>query len=259
MSKAVLAGRAVCDLMFPRRCPFCGDVLGYLPRCPECEKSVKALERPVYRLSGGEHRLENLESTAALYRYKDEVRQAVLMMKFHRQPWYGRELGFAMAEGLFGCVFSARRGIITMKQPEKPALMYDLVISVPSTRKKRGYNSTAIMGSTLAEALELPFLKDGLVRVRQTVPQATLGEAERLVNQIGSMEAARPDLVEGKRILLVDDIVTTGATISEAARALMKAGADSVYGFAAAAREWEGPERREERQPEKARREDKDI
>ena len=94
-------------------------------------------------------------------------------------------------------------------------------------RLRRGYDQAGIIARRIARRLELP-LSDNLIRVRNTRPQVHLTRSQRLDNVRRAFSASRPRAVEGRHILLVDDVTTTGATASEAARALLAAGATRV-------------------------------
>jgi ComF family protein len=96
---------------------------------------------------------------------------------------------------------------------------------------KRGYNQAGLIAARLAASLEKPLVKDVLRRVSATNRQATLSAAQRKSNVEGVFDAAP---IEGKVVLLVDDVMTTGATIGAAARTLKKAGAKTVYAAVAA-------------------------
>ena len=240
------AARAAFDLAFPRRCPFCGAVIGWLPQCTDCKAETDAVLHRPFSLSATEHKLEDLEGAASLFLYKDPARRAILEMKNGGRPWYGRELGYALAMSLFGCTFRVRHGIITLNY-EGPRLPYDRVVSVPSSHANRPYDSTARMAAALAEALDLPFEKGALERSRPVKPQTGLPGEVRLSNPCFSMRLSCPQKLEGRRILLVDDVITTGATISEAARALLQAGALEVFAVSAAASEIEPLQKQEDK------------
>lgn len=111
----------------------------------------------------------------------------------------------------------------------------DLVMPTPLAAKRlaeRGFNQSALLGRAVALRLEIKFLTDGLQRVRETRPQSGLKREERLKNVRGAF--ACDAHVEGKRIAIVDDVMTTGATFSEAAKALKNAGAIYVEAWACA-------------------------
>ena len=193
-------------VLYPRRCPFCDRVLGNQPACPDCADGLAELRRaPSMRLRGSEHYLGRLDGAAAPYRYTGLVRRAVLRAKYQGAPWAAVELGVEMARLLFG-------------------------------------SEIRMCGSEpLARAVGVPVVTDALTRARSTRRQEGLSLDERLANVAGAFRVARPEAVEGKRILLVDDVLTTGATASACAQALLDAGAQSVFAVALATVEFPQP------------------
>lgn len=118
---------------------------------------------------------------------------------------------------------------------------YDCILPVPASSKQRGYNVPERMAQPLARAVGVPVVTDALTRARSTRRQEGLSLDERLANVAGAFRVARPEAVEGKRILLVDDVLTTGATASACAQALLDAGAQSVFAVALATVEFPQP------------------
>jgi ComF family protein len=107
----------------------------------------------------------------------------------------------------------------------------DLVVPVPLHRRRareRGYNQSALLAAYLARHMILPWSEAALTRTRHTPPQVGLTDARRLENLRAAFHCERADLVRGQRIVLVDDVMTTGATAASAAGALLEAGAQSV-------------------------------
>jgi ComF family protein len=120
--------------------------------------------------------------------------------------------------------FEQRRGLLEAAEP-------DLVVPVPmfwTRRLRRGINSPDVLARCLGESLQKPVRRDVLVRRVNTLPQADLSPAQRRTNMHGAFRVRRPDDVKNARILLVDDVLTTGATCNEAAKMLKRAGASSV-------------------------------
>ena len=112
----------------------------------------------------------------------------------------------------------------------------DLVVPIPlhpERRKKRGYNQSELLARRLGEEQNLPVSSNALARIRHTPPQVGLNGTERLMNVQGAF-AAHAEVVSGKYILLIDDVFTTGATMSAAATALFSSGAAGVSGYCVA-------------------------
>ena len=110
----------------------------------------------------------------------------------------------------------------------------DIVVPVPLHRSRlwwRGFNQAALLAAEVADRLDLPLDTGVLVRVRATNPQTSRHHDERLRNVRDAFHAPRPKRVAGKRILLVDDVMTTGATAEECAGMLLDAGAKAVDVF----------------------------
>ena len=95
-------------------------------------------------------------------------------------------------------------------------------------RLRRGKNNPEILASCLAKHLGISMRRNALVRCRNTPPQAGLPPSQRFLNMRGAFRVRRPEFVKNPRVLLVDDVLTTGATCSEAAKVLKKAGAALV-------------------------------
>ncbi|MGN0797085.1 MAG: ComF family protein [Christensenellales bacterium] len=110
----------------------------------------------------------------------------------------------------------------------------DVVTSVPISKeraRKRGYNQSQIVAKRLAEALKLPYVGECIVKSKDNIEQAKLSGKEREENVLGVYKVIDKTAVKGKRVLVVDDVLTTGATMSEVARVLYKAGAQKVEGL----------------------------
>jgi ComF family protein len=116
-------------------------------------------------------------------------------------------------------------------------LQADILLPVPlhpERLRERGYNQSALLARTCANKLGITYREDLLVRQRATSPQVGLSFHERLCNVSGAFQAAFPFTTEalaGRRILIVDDVCTTGATIEACAAPLFAAGARSVWGL----------------------------
>ena len=137
----------------------------------------------------------------------------VYALKYGERPGLARALGEEMARAL-------PRGY-------RP----DLVLEVPlhrTRRRERGYNHAAMLADALAKALRAPRLEGALSRVRPTRAQARLGPAERRANLTGAFRAVRPAALAGRSVLIVDDVITTGATHEACLEPLHAAGASAL-------------------------------
>ena len=108
----------------------------------------------------------------------------------------------------------------------------ELLLPVPLHRRRlreRGFNQAVLLGRPLAQFWGIPFVVDNLRRTRWTQPQVTLSAAQRELNVRGAFALADPAAVRGRRILLIDDVYTTGSTVEECSKVLRKGGAAEVY------------------------------
>ena len=200
------------DLLFPPRCVFCGKLLATGERdfCARCQKELPWLEGPAAEQTG-----EFFSLCAAPLRYQGVVRDSIRRYKFKGRQGYHKAYGKLVAQ----CVHDHLAG------------KYDLITWVPLSdkrKKERGYDQAFLLAS--AAALELGDVAvETLRKGRHTDAQSGLeGEAERRANVLGAYIAVDPELVAGRRVLLIDDVVTTGATFSECARVLRTMGAKDV-------------------------------
>lgn len=202
-------------IFFPPKCVLCRELLKEEEKdlCKSCRISApwfsKRKSKPQF-----------LDSFAAVWYYEDSVRRSLLRFKFRGLRAYGEPYGRLLAEKLL---------------KERPA--YDMLVWIPvSPLRKlfRGYDQVELIANSLSRELDLEPVC-ALKKIRHTHPQSRIhGLEKRKANVLGAYRVVQP--VAGKRILLVDDIVTTGATMAEAARMLKTDGAKEVHGIAVAAR-----------------------
>ena len=232
--------RGVRQLVYPRRCPFCDQVLGSVPECPDCASELRELRRkPGMRLDASQHYLGDLIGAAAPYKYEGCVQRSIRHAKYHAAPWAAVELGVRLAELAFGSEICMLGAEPVPQKVEGAAIGYDCIVPVPASGTARGYNVPQLMALPLARALDVPLYADALAPARKKQHQAGLPFEERLANVAGAFRMAEPDCVEGRKVLLVDDVITTGTTVSACAQALLDAGAESVFAIALATVEFE--------------------
>ena len=208
------------DFFYPPRCAFCRALLRTgtdLWVCPSCLEKLPRLTKDEQRRD-----VSRTELVLAPLRYEGVVRESLLRYKFGGLTAYAA----VYAEFLAKCI-------------DENGISCDSITWVPLSRRRlrqRGYDQARILAEELAKRLGLP-CERLLVKRRHTRPQSGISNrARREANAAGVYAVLDSAHVEGKRILLVDDIVTTGATLSSAAGVLAEAGAAAVYGAAAASR-----------------------
>jgi ComF family protein len=217
------AGRAAIDLVYPPRCSLCGrggDFLcasceAQLPRASgrRCDQCWLPLPRAA-ECAACHRRPLALASLRSALRYEGDVRRLVHAFKFGGQSC----LAPSLTRPLIECYASQ-------------ALEADMLVPVPLTgtrRRLRGYNQAGLLAKQLSRSTGLPLLEP-LRRRRYAGPQSRSASAdERRRNVQGAFSVARPAEVAGARVLVVDDIATTCATLDACARVLLEAGATAV-------------------------------
>ena len=204
-------GEALLDLLFPPKCPFCQRLLHdpRAPLCPNCQASL-----PWLTGRAGERRVDFTQGCWSPLAYQAQVREAVQRYKFAPAPAYGRPFGLLMAQ----CA-------------RDQGVEAELVTWAPLSKKrrrKRGFDQGELLARTVGECLALP-VRPLLEKSRHTVPQSSLPDgAARRANALGAYSLLPGGRIEGGRVLLVDDVVTSGATLSECARLLCQGGAKQV-------------------------------
>lgn len=211
------------DWLFPPRCVGCGRLGEFW--CQSCRSHIKVIREPYCELCGSPKPRAtpcvncttwdyNFDAARAWGQYLDVLRKAILSLKSRHNV----HLGFALAE----CM-----GTVLAAQPWK----IDFLVPVPLAPQRfaqRGYNQADLLARPLAAASGLRYADNILSRSHETVKQFELHASQRWENLLGAFQAQGIEL-QSANILLVDDIMTTGATLNAAALALKKSGAKRVY------------------------------
>lgn len=204
--------RGLVDLLFPPRCPFCrGGVEEDGTICRSCQEALpwRAEER-------AQRRVDLLEGCASALGYEGLVKACVRRFKFSRRRGYARALGPLVAQ--------CARDHFPMD--------FDLISWPPLSPKGlrgRGFDQAQLLAQAVAAdrgVSETPLFRKKNAIGRQS---RLRDPAARRANVLGAYSLLEPELVRGKRVLLVDDVVTSGATLSECARVLLTAGAAGVW------------------------------
>jgi len=211
------------DLLFPPSCGGCGK-LG-TRWCIECQQNLTRVPLPVCETCGSPQAVIGICQECQITRpaffalrscsvYKEPIRPALLKLKYRREIALGEALAWNVAAFLDGLGWQA-----------------DSVVPIPLSGQRlmeRGYNQVDLIAHPLARLMGWQYSRGALCRSRHTRSQVGLAGAERRKNVLAAF-TAESRFVTGKTILLVDDVATTGATLSSASASLMEAGADRVY------------------------------
>ena len=191
-------------------CPTCGQTVpADVNGCPHCRS-----RRPAY------------DRARALGAYEGVLRLAIHQFKYNDRPQLAVPLGLKLA--LFA----------RASAPDLNGLRFDALLPVPMhsvRRRGRGYNQSERLARVVGAELGLPLLTGALVRTRATRPQVGLSAEARRTNLSGAFAVRRPEAVQGKTLLLIDDVVTTGSSLYECSLALKGWGAKAVYALTLAA------------------------
>ena len=200
----------ILHFLFPPKCVLCQKVLSEeeTDLCRSCREL-----QPEY--PGNKIKVSFLAQWTGLWYYKENVRLSILRFKFYGRRSYGESYGRLLA----------------MKLQRDGWDDTDVLTWIPISRRRkwiRGYDQVQVLGTVVARELGTSLVPT-LRKIRHTKPQSTMGSAaHRRANILGAYEVIDPELIRGKRILLLDDIITTGTTASESARILLTAGAKEV-------------------------------
>lgn len=194
----------IIDLIFPERCPgckrhakikkycFCSDCLNHITPAASSDKKIFSLAV-----------------------YEEPIKQAIYEMKYQKRKWIAREFAKWMNDFL----------------KNHPEIEFDLIIPVPLHPVKefqRSFNQSWLMAYYLGKMQKKPACYDGLIKIKNNRSQTDLKPEERKKNVENVYRTKRIALIKGKKILVIDDVYTTGATAEEVYKTLKKAGAKSV-------------------------------
>lgn len=235
--KLSTAFHAACDLVYPRQCRICGDVhccKRFPFICRSCFEGVTRIVPPYCDICAMPFQgsMENViqcpncsglklyfDRVRSVMRFQGNVRRVIHELKYSHQLYWSRVISAWLLDNM-SLVWSSTDVDIAMPVPLHPI-----------RHRERGFNQAWLLLSTLGKKLNIPAYQHGLIRVRETENQTHLNRDERVLNLKDAFRVHDPKLITGKRVLLVDDVLTTGSTASECSRVLFEAGAISVLVF----------------------------
>lgn len=220
------------DFIYPPVCLCCDGFLdnGRLPVCPECFEKIAQIELP-FCINCRQFLEKNVvcrdcgESAMAVFclgHFTDNLQKMIHQFKYHGFKRLGANLAVRLADKFL---------------PALTKLKADVIVPVPlhSIREKsRGFNQAAILADIIGKRIDVPVATETLLKQKRTKDQAKLNPEQRRENIKDAFRLPGSE-VAGKRIIIVDDVVTTGATVNEAALTLRRAGGIPVAVCAIAA------------------------
>lgn len=231
------------DLLYPPVCASCGARITHHNMffiCGACASKITYIKNPVCGLCGlkeSEHGFQgcpgrehgfSLARSACIY--AGPAAQAVKMLKYGRCLWLSKTLGRILLEGM----------------KEFPELYEaDIIAPVPLSRarqRQRGFNQAELLARTAGRFIQKPVTAGNLVRIRNSVPQTGLSGEPRRRNVSGIFRVKSKNEFEGRKVLLVDDVLTTGSTAGECSKELISAGASEVQVLTLARRTYSKPQ-----------------
>lgn len=206
------------DLLFPPKCMLCSRIM------ESSEKAVcdQCLVSDLPELEGDPPQVQYFEKSAATFYYKEPITDAIIRFKFHGMASYSRQF----AQWLAGTIRAKLDG------------RYDLISWVPCSKRRiwtRGFDQAELLAKAVAKELGMEAVQT-LKKVKHNPKQSrTVDAAARRANVLGVYRPYQPERFRGKRILLIDDVLTTGATLSECGKVLRMAGSGDLCCAAIAA------------------------
>ncbi|MBR6033264.1 MAG: ComF family protein [Clostridia bacterium] len=205
------------DIIFPPKCGFCGKINKDFI-CKKCENEIKYLKKDCIAKTNNVTYKYHLYA----YKYENEIREKMLQFKFNDEPELAETFSKLIIKNEKICRFLET---------------YDIIIPVPMHIKKqtiRGYNQADLIAKKIAKELHIEYAKDALIKIRKTKTQSSLNASQRKSNVKDAYDCKIKEKIKDKKVILFDDIYTTGSTVAECAKVLKQSGAKeiSVFTFA---------------------------
>lgn len=191
------------DYFFPSICGMCGEINeNYI--CNNCYENIKKIKKCVIN----EYNNRNFSKHLYIFRYEGIIRNKIIEYKFEDKGYLYKMFAKIILSDKKTCNFIKK---------------YDVIIPVPISKKrkkKRGYNQSELVANELAQKLNQDIWTDIIIKKKDNKPQSELNKLQRIKNVEDIYEINKPIEVKNKKVLLLDDIYTTGSTVNEIARKL---------------------------------------
>lgn len=197
-------------MVYPQVCSICGK-LNTKSLCNNCrvklEKEFK-FKTDIYERDKNKNFIEH----HYFFKYEDLIRSQILSLKFHEKPYVYKTITYFLK--------NMQKNFENLKK-------YDIIIVVPISKKRqkeRGYNQSQLIAKEISRIIKAQVVKKIIYKIKNTVPQSSLNKKQREENAKGAYEARNIKKIKNKKVLIIDDIYTTGNTVNECAKVLVQKG-----------------------------------
>ncbi|MBM4445859.1 MAG: ComF family protein [Chloroflexi bacterium] len=229
MALSLLTGQLqekIVDFFFPRRCVGCEKIGDFL--CVGCSQKLPRLLRPFCQKCGKPEssgglcpvcwgQQTEIDGIRSVFRFDGVARQAI------------HELKYRNLKAISGCL-----AILMANYLQDNPVHGEVLVPIPlhpRRLRERGYNQSTLLAEELSKLIALPVIDDSLRRLKDSLPQARTATVEERKRNVENAFACRDEKLNGKSVILIDDVCTSGATLEACAEVLKVAGAVSVWGL----------------------------
>lgn len=200
----------ILNLIYPQVCGICGK-LNSKSLCNKCK--TKLQKEYQFQTDNYEKDInKNFVEHNYFFKYENLIRSQILALKFQEKPYIYKTIAYFLKN---------------MQKSFENLKKYDIIIVVPISKHRkrdRGYNQSELVAKEISKIIKVPIQTKILYKVKNTVPQSTLNKKQREENAKGAYEVKNVSKLGNKKILIIDDIYTTGNTVNECANMLIKNG-----------------------------------
>jgi len=198
------------DILYPQICGICGKI-DYKSLCNKCK--IKLEKEFKFQTDNYEDDLsKNFVEHNYFFKYENIIRSQILALKFQEKPYIYKTITYFLK--------NKQKYLENLKK-------YDIILIVPISKqrkKERGYNQSQLIAKDISKIVKVPIQKNILFKIKNTAPQSTLNKKQREENTKGVYKIINENKLNNKKILIIDDIYTTGNTVNECAKVLIQKG-----------------------------------
>ncbi len=202
------------NLIFPNVCGFCNKI-NRNSLCKDCELNLSKYQLNEIKNYKND-KLKYFDYLFCALKYENIIRERIIQYKFGEKAYLYKTFA---------------KIIIKNEKIYRFIKLYDIIIPVPMHKNKeavRGYNQSALIAKEIAKNIGINFNKKILVKTKNTKVQSTLNKTQRIQNVKDVFEIENKDIIKNKKVILVDDIYTTGSTVNECSKMLKQAGTKEI-------------------------------